>query len=480
MTTRAAIAREKLRRWAASAPIFVRECIGATPDAWQDEALTAISTSPRLAMKASKGPGKTAVLAWIILWFLTTRPLAKIGATSITGENLHDNLWAELAKWRMDSPMLRATTTWTATRVSVNDAPEQWFATARTWPKHADAQRQAETLAGLHADHVMFALDESGSIPQAVMTTAEAVQASGKEAKLVQAGNTTTLDGPLYRACVTDRAHWAVVSINGDPDDPNRSPRVSIEWARQQIESYGRDNPWVMVNVLGQFPPASLNALLGPEDVETAFARRLRDEVYNWAQRRIGVDVARFGDDRTVLFPRQGLRAFRPRVLRHARGSAVSTEIAGAVFAGKNRFGSELELMDCTGGWAAGARDVLLTSGVPVIELEFGGKALDPRYENRRAELWFQMAEWVKGGGWLPKVPELVGELTAPTYTFSRRGKFLIEPKELVKARIGRSPDLADGLATTFGMPERPRDAVGRMGTAGRALTADRAAGWEE
>jgi hypothetical protein len=197
--------------------------------------------------------------------------------------------------------------------------------------------------------------------------------------------------------------------------------------------------------------------------------RHLREPEYEWAQKRLGVDVARFGDDRTVIFPRQGLVAFAPTIIRHARGAAVSTDIATAVAAKKATWDSELELMDATGGWAAGARDVLLTSGTAVVEVQFAGKALDPRYENRRAELWFAGASWVQRGAALPHVPELVAELTAPTYTFTRKGRFLIEPKEMVKARLGRSPDLADALFITFGMPEMPRGAGGGQGV-GRAL----------
>jgi hypothetical protein len=101
------------------------------------------------------------------------------------------------------------------------------------------------------------------------------------------------------------------VTITGDPDDPKRSPNISLDYARQQIASYGRENPWVMVNVLGQFPPSSINALLGVEDVEAAMKRHLLRHQYDWAQKRLGIDVARFGDDRTIIFPRQGLASFR-------------------------------------------------------------------------------------------------------------------------------------------------------------------------
>lgn len=395
----------------------------------------------------------TAVLAWLIWHFLDTRAHPRIVATSVSEENLRGNLWRELAKWQGRSPRLRAEYEWTATRVSRRGHKATWNAEARSWSRSADTTQQADTLAGVHEDHCLFVLDESGSIPQAVMATAEAALATGGDTKIVQAGNPTTLDGPLYRACVTDRALWTVVEITGDPDDPARSPRIDLDWARQQIATYGRDNPWVMVNVLGLFPPSSLNALLGPEEVEAAMRRTLPEDAYRWAQSRIGVDVARYGDDRTVLFPRQGLRAFQPVVMRHAKDSAVSTDIATAVLRLHQDAAGPI-VMDATGGWAAGASDVLKASRVRPVEVQFHAPAGDRKYKNRRAEMWFALAEWVKRGGWLPQMPELIGELTTPTYLFGGDGKFLLEPKEQVKARLGRSPDLADALALTFGVPE--------------------------
>jgi phage terminase large subunit len=314
-------------------------------------------------------------------------------------------------------------------------------------------------------------IDEAGSVPQAVAVTAQAALATGRQCKLVIAGNPTSLDGPLYGAAVTHRHHWHVVSITGDPDDPRRSTRVSLAWARDQIAAYGRDNPWVKVNVLGQFPPQSLNALIGVDDVQAAMARALRPAAYEWAQKRIGVDVARFGDDRTVLFPRQGLASFHPVVMRHSRGSAVSVDIATRVLRAKAKWGSELEIFDSTGGWAAGAVDVLRASGHAPLEVQFAAAGMDARYRNRRAELWFTMVEWIRRGGQLPNVPELVGELTAPTYAFVG-GRFALEDKEQVKQRLGRSPDLADALALTFGLPDMPaaEAAFGWNGT-GKVLT---------
>jgi phage terminase large subunit len=444
-------AREKLRRWKRDPIAFVRENFKVEPDAWQLEALASLPDHNRIAVKACKGPGKTAFLAWAILWFLVCHPYAKVGCTSITGDNLAQNLWPELSKWMKRSAFVSEAFVWTKTKIANREEPETWFAVARTWPKTADAQQQADALAGLHADFAMFVLDESGGIPQAVMATAEAVLASGIVTKVLQSGNPTHTTGPLYRACTVDRALWKLIQITGDPKRKDRSPRISLEWAAQQIKQYGRDNPWVMVNVLGEFPPQSINTLLGVEEVRAAMERHLTSDVYDWAQKRLGVDVARFGDDRTVIFPRQGLASFMPIVMRGVR----TTEIAARIMVAKQRWGSELELIDDTGHWGHGVIDNLITAGIGAIGVNYAAKALNPRYRTRRDEMIFAAVEWVKGGGALPPVDELVGEMTEPTYTFIG-GQMVVEPKDLLKARIGRSPDLFDGLMTTFALPDMP------------------------
>lgn len=461
-----ALARARALRWKMDPAAMVREEFAVEPDLWQLEALAAFARPDvqRLALKACKGPGKTAVLVWCILNFLATRPYSRIGCTSVTADTLSTTLWPELAKWMNRSLFFREAFVWTKTRLECREAPETWFAVARAWPKHADPEQQAGVLAGLHADHVMFVLDESGGIPQAVMVTAEAVLATeGSEGKILQAGNPTHTTGPLYRACTQDRHLWQVVTITGDPDDPRRSPRISLQWAREQIEQYGRDNPWVKVNVLGEFPPTSINALLGVEEVEAAMRRHLRSDVFDWAQKRIGVDVARFGDDRTVLFPRQGLAAFRPVVIRQER----TTTIAARVAKGMTRWGAELVLIDDTGHWGHGVVDALVTAGFPVMPVVASDPALDPRYRNRRAEMWIEMAKWVQAGGALPNMPELVRELTVPTYTFLG-GKFVLEDKDQIKQRLGSSPDLADALAQTFALPDQP--AAMLVGLQGRQM----------
>lgn len=440
-----------IRRWRQDTVAFVTECLKAEPDRWQLDVLRAFNDNRRIGMKACKGPGKTAVLAWLIWCFLATRPHPKIAATSISRDNLADGLWTELAHWQSRSPFLKARFEVKKTRVEAIDHPETWWASARSWAKGADQTQQANTLAGLHADYLLFVLDEVGGIPDAVMAAAEAGLATGKETKILMAGNPTHLEGPLYRASTTERHLWWLIEITADPDDPNRTPRVSVEWAREQIDKYGPDNPWVLVNVFGRFPPASLNTLLGPDEVSEAMRRHLKEDAYAFSQKRIGVDPARFGDDRTVLAPRQGL-AWRPPVILR---NADTTAIAARLIAGKVRWGSELEFVDDTGGYGAGVIDNLRVAGYSPQAINASGKPIDSRFFNKRAECWWEMAQAVKRGAALPPIPSLQRELTTPTYTLWK-GKLRLEEKDQIKKRLGYSPDIADAYSQTFALPDMP------------------------
>src|SRR5450631_3989831 len=134
---------------------------------------------------------------------------------------------------------------------------------------------------------------------------------------MMMAGNTTSTEGCLYEAAVTRRHMWKLYEITADPDDPKRTPRIDANYARAQIAEYGRDNPWVMVNILAKFPSQGFNALISLEDARACLGRHLHQHDYDWAPKILGGDPARFGDDRAVLFPRQGLRGYTPLVLRN-------------------------------------------------------------------------------------------------------------------------------------------------------------------
>lgn len=462
---------DTVRRWRGNMEQFVGEMFGANCDPWQSEAcgLASNEATRRIALKACKGPGKTAWLAWFIYWFLVCFYEAKVGCTSITEANLDTNLWPELYKWRSRSRYISASYEWTRTLVQRKGNPN-WFAVKRTWPRSGDQQQQADALAGIHADSVAFVLDESGGIPQAVMVTAEAVLANvikaGCRAIVAQAGNPTHTSGPLHRACVHDRALWNVVTINGDPDDPNRSPRISMDYAREEIAKYGRDNPWVMCNVLGLFPPASINALLGIEEVIAARGRRADPDLYTHVQKRLGVDVARFGDDRTVCFPRQGIMSWKPIVMRNLKTTTIAARVAHAT-GNFTKTGTKdvLIIVDDTGHWGHGVLDNLQAGRYNAIPVIYSDPAPSLRYKNMRSYQYIKAAEWVRGGGCLPpSLVELDRELTEQTYTFLG-GAIVMEEKDQVKARLGYSPDLADGFCNTFALPDVPADIARELGT---------------
>ena len=442
----------KIRQWRDDPVRFVKEVFRVQPDPWQERFLMNFQQNERLALKACKGPGKTCVLAWAAWNFLVTRPNPKIAATSITKDNLEDGMWTEMAKWMGKSPFLEENFDWKKTRITYKHQPETWYMSARTWSKTGDSRQQADTLAGLHADYLLFIIDEAGGVPDAVKAAAEAGLSTGIETKICIAGNPTHLEGPLYRACTQERHLWHVQEITGDPEDPERASRIKKDWAIAQIEKYGATNPWVLVNVFGKFPPSSLNTLLGPDDIKASLNRSLHLHEYDWSQKRLGVDVARFGDDSTVIFPRQGLCAFTPVEMKGLR----SNEIAARVALAKERWGSEAEFVDGTGGFGSGVVDSLIVSGHSPHEIHFNGKAADDRYFNIRSEMYFRLAQWVKRGGMIPNIPELIAELTAPTYTF-QNGKLRIEDKEQIKEKLQRSPDYADALALTFALPDEAK-----------------------
>lgn len=449
----------KIRLWRENAIQFVVDNFKVEPDLWQRKALDVFpSQNPellRISLQACAGPGKSTVLAWFGWHFLTCQgekgEHPKGAAISITADNLKDNLWPEFAKWRGRSEFLQSAFEWTKERIFAKHHPETWFLSARSYSKTANAEEQGRTLSGLHAKYILMLIDESGEIPISVLKSAEQAFSSAAWKKIAQAGNPTSHDGMLY-AAATNLSHlWHVIRITGDPDDPERSPRIDLELAREQIRTYGRSDPWVMAFILGQFPPTSINTLFGPDEVAEAMKRQPAHEDYAYSQKRLGVDVARFGDDRTVIFPRQGLLAHRPVEMRSARTPEISARIAAA----KAKWNSELELIDGTGGFGSGVIDSLLQGGHTPMEVHFSGKAIDPRYVNKRAEMWFEMSAWLKRGGALPNVVGLSKELTTPTYTF-QNGKFQLESKEQIKKRLKFSPDLADALALTFAYPEQP------------------------
>jgi hypothetical protein len=226
----------------------------------------------------------------------------------------------------------------------------------------------------------------------------------------------------------------------------------------------------VLVNVFGKFPPASIDSLIGPDECRAATLRAWRPEDIAHSARVLGVDVARFGDDQSVIFPRQGLVAFPPLRFRNIDG----TQGAGAVARKWEDWAADACFIDDTGGFGSSWIDNLMRLGRTPIGIAFSGKANDPRYDNKRTEMYFEAVEWIRRGGQLPPGSashELIAAMSQTTYSF-RGDRLLLEPKEQVKARLGYSPDDADAFALTFAQPVAAGGGYGGpRGRPGRALT---------
>lgn len=467
------LAETTIRRWRVDPVAFVRDNFKIEPDDWQVEALMqTVQPGPqKVSLQACAGPGKSAVLAWIGWHFLATQgnppanDFPKGFAVAVSGDNLSANLWPEFHKWRLSSAYLLDQFEASSERLWQKDHKDNWFLAARTWPRTASPDEQGRTLSGLHGGYVLALIDESGSIPPAVAKAAEQALSTGpKYGVIVQAGNPLSREGMLFAA--TRSPSWKVIRITGDPDDPKRSKRIDIDWARTAIAEapLGRDDPWVQAYILGQFPANAINSLLTVDEVEASMARHPRDADLVGLPQVWGIDVALEGLDRSVLVRRKGVCMWMPHVWRGIDGIQGAAELA--------RLHAEHKpaamFVDNSGGFGSSWIDQLKQLGHRPIPVVFGSGATEPhKFGNKRSEMWWRMAEWVRTGGALPDCPELVHELTVPTYTH-KGDRLYIEEKKDIKRRLGRSPDIADALAMTFAahvaVPDPPKEWLPALG----------------
>jgi phage terminase large subunit len=471
-------AQANLLRWQHEPQTFFRQVLKFEPDAWQEKGAAGLMDPayPITAFVACKGPGKTRELGGVAWWRLTCFRDAQGGALSITQDNLRDNLWKELSYLRSGNPILEALFEQTATQITIraqHGNPDTWFLSARSFAKSADASEQANSLAGLHGPWPFWVLDETGDMDPGVIGGAKGILAvEGQRGLIVAAGNPTTRDGALYYLATVD-PHTRVIHITGDPDDPGRSPRISLDWARAEIASLGRDNPWVMVNILGQFPPVGANQLIGPDDVIAAQQRDLPFLAYQSDPIIWGLDPARSdasGADEAALARRQGVLARKMYAWRGLDGTQLGDAVARMITdAPKDHGGTPDAVFVDVAGVGASAFDRLVHLGWEdvVMPVDFGGKAAGSgKYHNKRAEMWADMAAWLKGKpACLPNDAVLRAELQAPRFFYrviNKKTAFILESKDDMKKRGVRSPNRADALALTFAAPVNPRGAHDR------------------
>lgn len=233
-----------------------------------------------------------------------------------------------------------------------------------------------------------------------------------------------------------------------DPEEVERLKRDMAE------TSFARE-------YLCDFTAAGDDQLISLSDAEEAARRQYKPKEFESAPVILGIDPARFGDDRSVIVRRQGLQCFTPLVYRGIDNMDLAARVAAQI----EEHNPDAVFIDSGAG--AGVIDRLRQLDYDVIEVPFGGKSTYPNlYLNRRAEMWFGMKEWLVGGGAIPNDPSLKQELATPVYWFDAAGRKVLEPKDEIKKRLqgGGSPDMADALALTFAYPvarRHPLDALG-------------------
>ena len=228
----------------------------------------------------------------------------------------------------------------------------------------------------------------------------------------------------------------------------------------QQIEDLKAEMTDIEIRqeLLCDFTASASNVVI-PIDIVTESAnRKLTPGAVEGASVIIAVDVARYGDDDTVLQVRKGL-ATEPQKRVHGQNTM---EVAAFVAAAINKYKPDAVFID-GGAMGAGVIDRLRQLGYYITEVNFGQAAQDKdRYANIRAEMYFKMLDWMKQGGCIPDDPLLKAELTVTEYKFTSAGKIILQPKEEIKELTGRSPDRADALALTFAYPVAPKNLSSR------------------
>lgn len=392
------------------------------------------------AVASGHGIGKSAMVAWLILWLMSTRIDCRGVVTANTAEQLQTKTWPELAKWHQLA-IHKQWFKWTATQfyyaLYPEDRRKNYCFDAITW-----SEERTEGFAGLHnaQSAAVMIFDEASAIPDKLREVASGAMTDG-EPFLFAFGNPTRNQGWFFDAFNKYRTRWWTLNVD------SREVRITNKaYLNELVETYGEDSDYVRVRIRGHFPSHGSAQFIPPEVVTAAVTRELFPD--SGAPLLLGVDVARFGEDRTVLLLRQG-RDARSFPLQKFNG-LDTMQVAAQVVETINVWNPKKVFVD-VGGPGAGVVDRIRQLGYKVFGVDFGSRPDDTRrYVNKRTEMWGKMREWLLEGGGIARDPELEIDLLGPNYAFSDKQQLKLERKEDMKKRGLSSPDIGDALALTF------------------------------
>ncbi|MBX3502806.1 MAG: terminase [Alphaproteobacteria bacterium] len=406
----------------------------------------------RIAVASGHGIGKSALMAWIKLWALATFEDAITAITANTEQQLRTKTWPQVVKWfnmMIGSELFEITETAITSREKGRS--KTWRGDRMTW-----SANNTEAFAGLHnlRKRIVLLFDEASSIDDSIWEVSEgALTDAETEIIWVVFGNPTQNTGRFRECFGRYRARWSCRQI-----DSRTVPGTNKAQIQQWIDDYGEDSDFARKRIKGEFPRAGDSQFIPSDRVEKARKEEARSMLSDALV--MGCDIARGGDDRTVIFFRRGrdARTIPPIRMRIPDLMQVAARIAEAA----RTHHADAIFIDM--GMGAGVVDRLAQLNTyGVMGVEFGGASdgtrvnnVTAKYANKRAEMWGNAREWLKDGA-IPDDAELADDLTGPEYGFNSRDEIQLEKKEDMKKRGLASPDMGDALALTFAYPVQPR-----------------------
>jgi hypothetical protein len=421
--------------------LFVREVLNTEPDVWQIEFLNHIAKgNRRISVRSGHGVGKSTASAWAMLWYLFLRFPVKIVVTAPTSSQLYDALFAEVKRWvKVLPPMLQEQLEVKQDRIEMKDANNEAFISART-----SRAEQPEALQGVHSDNVMLVADEASGIPEQVFEAA-AGSMSGHAAVTLLLGNPVRSSGFFFDTHNRLANDWVTMKVSCAD-----SPRVSEAYIEEMKARYGEESNAYRIRVLGEFPRSDDDTVIPMELLELATNRDV--EASKHAPLVWGLDVARFGSDRSALCKRQGNAVVEP--IKTWKNLDLM-QLTGAVVAEYEILVPSQrpqEILVDSIGLGAGVVDRLKELGLPARGINVAeSPAMGGTYRNLKAELWHKAKAWLEQRDCrMPKDEALIAELATVRYSFTSNGKIQIEGKDELKKRGMSSPDRADAFCLTF------------------------------
>jgi hypothetical protein len=436
--------------------LFVREVFGCEPDGWQEDVLNDFGRGERrIAIRSAHGPGKTCLLAWLVIYMLLFRFPQKTVATAPTRGQLFDGLYAEVLTWWKRLPLdIQNLYVTKSDRIELLASPAESFFTAKT-----ARPETPEALQGIHSENVLIIADEASGVPEPIFEAGSGSM-SGASACTILAGNPVRTSGFFFEAFHKLANLWKTYHVRcAFADWPTGVPstRITKTYAEEQAILYGEESAAYRIRVLGEFPKADEDTVIPYVLVESARNREIEerpDAVRVW-----GVDVARFGSAKNALVVRTNRNVLSVEMWNGVDLMQTAGRIHEKYNATTHAERPQVILIDVN-GLGGGVVDRLYELGLPVRGINVGESTnIGNRFIRLRDELWWKGREWLEGMGVAivsnrkdkDSAEELMAkELVQPKYKFLSTGKLQVESKDEMRKRGVPSPDVADAFILTM------------------------------